>query len=128
MGATTAKFDNYQVKVTSEQRASDHELLVIAFPNEQGVLFHIQNVRIGKAPRYNLQGAVAHVTGFLRTRANEYYPLRRRITVPVQIARVNEFTVSANEALIQGNQFYEKKPDATPGRFYFPFVVFVPKK
>ncbi len=108
-GATTLSFDNYQLKITAEQRAQDHNLLVIAFPNEQGITFHIQNVRIGPAPSYNLKGGVAHVTGFIRARANEYYPLRRRITVPVEIARVNEFTVSANEALIQGNQFYEKK-------------------
>ncbi len=108
-GQTTLSFDNYRIKISAEQRAQDHELLVIAFPNEQGITFHIQHVRIGRAPRYNLQGAVAHVTGFIRARANEYYPLRRRITVPVEIARVNEFTVSANEALIQGNQFYEKK-------------------
>jgi len=117
MGATTVSFDDYQVKVTAEQRSTDNELLVIAFPNEQGVVFHIQDVRIGTgAPRYNIQGPVAHVEGFIRTQANENYPLRRRLSVPVQISPVSEFTVSANEALIQGNQFYEKKlPEMVTG-------------
>lgn len=108
LGSTTVSQFDYSVKITAEQRFSDKQLLVIAFPQEMGVSFRIQRVRIGKAPQFNLRGPVAHVTGVFSARVSENRPLSARITVPVQIEPVNEFTVSTNEALIQGNQYVLK--------------------
>lgn len=107
-GATTITYLDYKVKITAEQCFSDKRLLVIAFPLEQTVSFQIQRVSIGRAPEFNIRGAVAKVTGMFRARVNMANPVRKRMVVPVQIAPVNEFTVSANEALIQGNQCYQK--------------------
>ncbi len=108
-GYTVVKHFDYTVKITAEQRFSDKELLVIAFPQAMDVSFHIERVQIGKAPHFNLQGAVAKVEGTFRARVNMSNPIRTHMMVPVQIAPVNEFTVSANEALVQGNQFFQKK-------------------
>jgi hypothetical protein len=108
LGSTTVSQYDYTVKITAEQRFSDKQLLIIAFPQEMGVSFRIHRVRIGKAPQFHLKGPVAHVTGVFSARVSENGPLGARMTVPVQIAPVNEFTVSANEALIQGNQYVVK--------------------
>ncbi len=111
VGYTTVTQYDSVVKITAEQRFSDNELLVIVFPQEMGISFHIDNVRIGKAPHYNLQGNVAKVTGTFIAEVNMSNPIRVNMTVPVQISPVSDFTVSSDEALIQGNQFYQKKLD-----------------
>ena len=109
LGATTVTHDNYRVKITAEQRRSDHELLVIAFPREEGALFDMHRVELGRAPRHNLEGVVAKVFGTFRARVNEGRPIVTRMMVPVRIAPVNEFTVSSDEALVQGNRYIIKK-------------------
>ncbi len=109
VGVTTVSHDNYRVRITAEQRRSDYELLVISFPREEGVIFDIHRVELGRAPRHNLQGIVAKVFGTFRARVNQGRPIVTRMMVPVEIAPVNEFTVSSNEALVQGNRFITKK-------------------
>lgn len=107
-GYTKVTLYNFVIKITAEQRFSDKQLLVVVLPNEQGASFNIQKVQIGRAPHFNLQGPVAKVTGVFIARANMRSPIRTRMTVPVQIAPVFDYTVSPNEALIQGNQFYQE--------------------
>lgn len=107
-GYTNVTLFDYVVKITAEQRFSDKQLLVVVFPQEQGVSFTIQKVEIGKAPKFNLKGPVAKVTGVFRAQVNMSNPLHREMTVPIQISPVNEYTVSENEALIQGNHFIQK--------------------
>lgn len=111
MGYTTVTYYDNIVKITAEQRTSDNMLQVIVFPQEMGVKFNLNNVQVGLAPpRYNLQGKVARVTGVFVAQVNEGNPMRGRMMVPVQISQVSEFTVSSNEALIQGNQYREFIP------------------
>ncbi len=108
-GSTILTCYDYHIKITAEQRFSDKELLVIAFPQEMGAAFQIDTVRIGTAPRYNLEGPVCLVAGVFRARINENNPISVHMTIPIQINPVNDFTVSSHEALIQGNQFVQRK-------------------
>jgi hypothetical protein len=101
---------DYHIKITAEQRASDNEVLIIVIPREQGVHFNIRNVQFAtRHPNIHLEGPVAKVHGTLTAQYSMTHPLHVPMTVPVQVAIVNEFTVSANEALIQGNNHFEKK-------------------
>ena len=113
-GYTNVTLYDYHIKITAEQRMDDNQLLVIAFPTEMGISFTIHNVAIGTSPRYNLQGPVAKVHGTFRAQVNEGSPLTVTMMVPVQIAQVQEFSVSTDEALIQGYQFYKKQMSSTP--------------
>ncbi|MBS0633877.1 MAG: hypothetical protein JSR37_00255 [Verrucomicrobia bacterium] len=111
IGYTTVTYLDNKVKITAEQRMSDNKIQVIVFPLEMGVTFNLEHLRVGHAPpRYNLQGKVVLVKGNFVARVSENGPKRRQMTVPVQISRVNQFTVSSNEALIQGNQYREFTP------------------
>ncbi len=106
-GYTTITSFNYTVKVTAEERTTDNKLLVVVFPKDMGAAFTISNVTVGNAPpQYNLDGPAANITGFFTCQVNETNPIRQEMSFPVQISTVSEFTVSPDEALIQGNQFY----------------------
>lgn len=107
-GYTDVTLYDYELQITAEQRTSDKQLMVVVFPEEEGISFRIHNVQIGKSPQYNLEGLVAKVTGTFIAQVNEGNPIRVQMTVPVQIESVQEFSVSSDEALIQGNQFYKK--------------------
>ncbi len=113
-GYTTVTSYNYTVRITAEERTTDNKLLVIVFPKDMGVSFTISNVAVGNAPpQYNLDGQVANVTGTLSCQVNETNPISAQMSFPVQISQVGEFSVSPDEALIQGNQFYTKDLPAT---------------
>ena len=99
-GYTNVSVYDYTLKVTAEERTTDKKLLVIAFCQDNNMRFDIKEVTVDKD--------VAKVTGVFRAQVSEDNGLRKRIIVPVQIASVDAFSVSADEALIQGNQFYEK--------------------
>lgn len=107
-GYTDVTLYDYELQITAEQRFSDNQLMVVVFPEEEGISFTIHNVQIGKSPQYGLEGAVAKVTGTFVAQVNEGKPMRIQMTVPVEIESVQEFSVSSDEALIQGNQFYKK--------------------
>lgn len=107
-GYTDVTLYDYELQITAEQRTSDNQLMIVVFPEEEGVSFRIHNVQIGKSPQYNLEGDVAKVTGTFIAQVNEGSPIHVQMTVPVQIEAVQEYSVSLDEALIQGNQFYKK--------------------
>lgn len=108
-GYTDVTLYDYELQITAEQRLSDKELMIVVFPEEEGVSFQIHKVKFGKSPQYNLEGTVAKVTGTFIAKINEGTPIRMQMTVPVEIEGVQEFSVTPDEALIQGNQFYKTK-------------------
>lgn len=109
-GYTNITCYDFHVKITAEQRSSDKEVLIIAIPQEQGVHFNIQNVQFAqKHPNIHLEGAVAKVHGHFVAQYNMAHPQHVSMMVPVQVAIVNEFSISPNEALIQGNNHFQKK-------------------
>ena len=107
VGYTQVTIHNYMaLKLTAEQNSSTNQLLVIAFPEKSGLLFTIQSVQAGQGQQNGLEGPVATVKGTLSVQTNEPAPLQIPLTVPVQISAVSQYTISPQEALMQGLQFF----------------------
>ena len=111
-GFTNLSMYQYHVKITAEQRYSDKKVLIVVLPQEQAVNFRIQNVTFAKsAPKWNLDGPIARVQGIFSAHVSSNgAPAHMRLMVPVQVKAVSTFSISPDEALIQGNQFVERNP------------------
>ncbi len=108
VGYTQVTFYNYMtLKVTAEQNTTDNQLLVIAFPEREGVSFTISGVQLGQSSQYNMQGPVATVSGTMVVQINQPQPLSVPLSIPVQISQVSQYTVGPQEALMQGMKFYQ---------------------
>jgi hypothetical protein len=116
-GYTNLSMYQYHVKVTAEQRYSDKKVLIVVLPQEQAVKFRIQNVHFAKnAPQWKLEGPIARVQGVFSAHVNMSNPVHVRMVIPVQVKAVSEFSISPDEAMIQGNQFVERSPhEMLPG-------------
>ncbi len=107
-GFTQVTFYNYPtLKVTAEQNTTDNQLLVIVFPEREGITFTISGVQVGEASQDNLSGQVATVSGSMAVQINQPQPLNVPMSIPVQITPVNQYTVGPQEALMQGLKFYQ---------------------
>jgi hypothetical protein len=108
---TEVSIHNYRAfKLTAQQNTTNNQLLVIAYPEKAGIRFTIQGVQMGESQQNDLQGLVATVTGTLSVQTNEPQPLQVPLTVAVQISQVSQFSVSPQEAMMQGLQFFTTSP------------------
>src|SRR5690242_11664326 len=64
-GNTQVTFYNYAtLKITAEENTSSNQLLVIAFPQKEGVSFKITGVAVtAQSSQANMMGPVANVSG-----------------------------------------------------------------
>ncbi len=108
-GNTQVTFYNYAtLKITAEQNTNDNQLLVIAFPQKEGVSFTITGVTVTTQPsQANVQGPVANVSGTMLINTNQATPLSVPLTVPIEISQTSQYTIPPQEALMQGYQFYQ---------------------
>lgn len=108
-GATVVTIDGYHVKITAEQRRTDKKVQVVAYPQEQGVLFHIQGVQFGKMPHNpQVTGPVAKVRGSFTIQESNAGDSSLRRVIPVEVIPVNEFSITPDEARMQGNVCFQK--------------------
>lgn len=113
-GYTNLVIHDYHIKIIAEQRFTDNLVQVIAIPTEQGVRFRIANIQFETAPPgVNLSGPVAKVEGFVSFRSSEDTSRRMREIVPVQIKSVDEFSISEDEASMQGYDCMRKEARAS---------------
>lgn len=109
-GYTEVSVFDYHFKITAEQRFSDNMAQVIVFPQQQGTRFHINHVEFRTMTSSEISGPVAKVFGILVFRESNIGAARRvHLMVPVKISRVSDFTVSSDEARIEGNTCFERK-------------------
>lgn len=109
-GYTNLTIYDYHVKILAEQRMSDNLVQIVVIPNEQGIRFKILNIKFEVAPPgVDLSGPVAKVEGVAMFRRNMQYPMRIREVVPVQIQSVSEFSISQDEAMMQGNECVQRQ-------------------
>ncbi|MBS0633896.1 MAG: hypothetical protein JSR37_00350 [Verrucomicrobia bacterium] len=107
-GFTDVTFYNYHtLKITAEQNTTDNQLLVVVFPEREGVTFTISSVQMGDSSQNNLPGPVATVSGTMAVQINQPQPLMVPMSIPVQISQVSQYTVGPQEALMQGLKFYQ---------------------
>lgn len=109
-GYTLVSIFSYQIKIVAEQRSSDMLAQVVVVPQEQGAQFKIENVDFLIMPPSNdLGGPVAQVDGLFYVQVNQSYPVQILKMVPVEVATVDSFSISADEATIQGNSVVQKQ-------------------
>lgn len=109
-GYTQVSLFNYNVKITAEQRTSDNMVQIVAMPDQMGVQFQIQNVNFQVASAdQNPSGPVAIVTGIFAIQLGYQTPSPMQKTIPVQISDVSEFSISQDEAMMQGNPVFQKQ-------------------
>jgi hypothetical protein len=109
-GSTIVTIYGYQVRFTAQQRQSDSMLQIIAYPNEMGVQFRIQNVLLGEAPeQMDTSGPVVTVTGRFFAHINMSNPVEVPMEISVSVQLVDEFTESTQEATMQGYPVMEKQ-------------------
>ena len=110
-GYTEVTLYDYHFKITAEQRLGDRLAQVIVFGQQQNSRFHVNHVEFGKMPPGKApHGPVAKVSGiFVFQESNIGGPRRVHMTIPVQLHAVTEFTVSSDEARVEGNLCIERK-------------------
>lgn len=109
-GNTIASIFSYHVKFVAEQRYSDSMAEVVVIPQEQGISFQIQSVDfIVMPPSNDVSGPVAQIEGTFRVQINQQNPVSIPKTVQVMVSSVEDFSVSGDEATIQGYPVFQKQ-------------------
>lgn len=110
-GYTEITVFDYHIKITAEQRLGDRLAQVVVFGQQQNSRFHINHVEFGHMPSNKPpHGPVAKVSGiFVFQESNVGAPRRVHMMIPVQLRAVTEFTVSSDEARVEGNVCIERK-------------------
>jgi hypothetical protein len=110
-GYTEVTLMDYHVKITAEQRLGDRLAQVIVFGQQQYARFHLSHVEFGVMPPHRPpHGLVAKVSGIFVFQESNIGKMRRvHMMIPVQIRSVTEFTVSNDEARVEGYTCIERK-------------------
>jgi len=109
-GYTLVSLFNYNVKIVAEQRTTDNMVQVVVLPQEMNVQFQIQNIDFQVAPQdANPSGPLALVTGTFGVQLGYQGQTPMQKTIPVQISDVSEFSISQDEAMMQGNPVFQKQ-------------------
>lgn len=109
-GYTLVSILGYHIKIIAEQRLSDTLAQVVVVPQEEGIRFQIQNLDYVLLPPSNdLGGPVAQVEGCFVVQVNQENPISIIKTVPVMVVSVEDFSISADLATIQGNAMFQKQ-------------------
>jgi hypothetical protein len=109
-GSSRVSLYGYHIKITAEQRSSDNLAQVVILPNEEGVQFTIQQVDFTVIPPGgDVAGPVANVQGVFTIQYSTGAPITVVKTIPVQLSIVDTFTISQDEATVEGIQVYRKQ-------------------
>lgn len=109
-GYTQVSLFNYNLKITAEQRTSDNMVQIVVVPDQMGVQFQIQDVTFKVASsEENPSGPLAIVTGTMAVQLGYQAPTPMQKTIPVQISDVSQFSISQDEAMMQGNPVFQKQ-------------------
>ena len=109
-GFTLVSKNGYQLRCTAQQRISDNMLQVVVYPSEMNLRFQIQDITFGDAPaQMGATGPVAQVQGQVTAQTNNSStPTFAPLVIPVQVQPVSDFTLSTQEAKMQGYPVFEK--------------------
>lgn len=109
-GYTVVSIYGYSVKITAEQRTTDNMAQVVILPREEGIQFQILNVEFTVLPQGNdIGGPVAQVGGVFTVQYTTGSPITVSKVIPVQLAFVDDFSMSADEARVEGDVVFQKQ-------------------